>query len=124
MLDGLGNIFAPTFVPYADPKATIPLGAVLKNEWFELWYQPKIALKTLRLVGAEALARARHPTRGIVPPAMFLPGAGSYSMHALTERVILTALGDWEDFAWRADKAVSQRTGLGAGRPSDSANAA
>jgi EAL domain-containing protein (putative c-di-GMP-specific phosphodiesterase class I) len=99
MLDGLRNIFAPTFVPYADPKATIPLGAVLKNEWFELWYQPKIELKTLRLVGAEALARARHPTRGIVPPAMFLPGAGSDSMHALTERVILTALGDWEDFA-------------------------
>ena len=94
MLDGLRNIFAPTFVPYADPKATIPLGAVLKNEWFELWYQPKIELKTLRLVGAGALARARHPTRGIVPPAMFLPGAGSDSMHALTERVILTALGD------------------------------
>src|SRR6478736_7651948 len=99
MLDGLRNIFAPTFVPYADPKATIPLGAVLKNEWFELWYQPKIELKTLRLVGAGALARASHPTRGIVPPAMFLPGAGSDSMHALTERVILTALGDWEDFA-------------------------
>ena len=99
MLDGLRNIFAQTFVPYSDPKATIPLGAVLKNDWFELWYQPKIELKTLHLVGAEALVRARHPTRGIVPPAMFLPGAGSDAMHALTERVILTALGDWEDFA-------------------------
>ena len=77
MLDGLRNIFSPTFVPYSDPKGTIPLGAVLKNEWLELWYQPKVELKTLRLVGAEALARARHPTRGIVPPAMFLPGAGS-----------------------------------------------
>ena len=80
-------------------KRRIPLGAVLKNDWFELWYQPKIELKTLHLVGAEALVRARHPTRGIVPPAMFLPGAGSDAMHALTERVILTALGDWEDFA-------------------------
>lgn len=99
MLDGLRNIFAQTFVPYSDPKATIPLGAVLKNDWFELWYQPKIELKTLHLVGAEALVRARHPTRGIVSPAMFLPGAGSDAMHALTERVILTALGDWEDFA-------------------------
>lgn len=99
MLDGLRNIFSPTFVPYSDPKATIPLGAVLKNDWFELWYQPKIELKSLHLVGAEALVRARHPTRGIVPPAMFLPGAGSDAMHALTERVILTALGDWEEFA-------------------------
>ncbi len=68
MLDGLRNIFSPTFVPYSDPKATIPLGAVLKNDWFELWYQPKIELKSLHLVGAEALVRARHPTRGIVPP--------------------------------------------------------
>ena len=108
MLDGLRNIFSPTFVPYSDPKATIPLGAVLKNDWFELWYQPKIELKSLHLVGAEALVRARHPTRGIVPPAMFLPGAGSDAMHALTERVILTALGDWEDFAALAFRYVSR----------------
>jgi EAL domain-containing protein (putative c-di-GMP-specific phosphodiesterase class I) len=86
-------------VPYADPKASIPLGAVLKHDWFELWYQPKIELKSLHLVGAEALVRARHPTRGIVSPALFLPGASEDEMHALTERVILTALGDWEAFA-------------------------
>ena len=103
MLDGLRNILSPTFVPYSDPKATIPLGAVLNNDWFELWYQPKIELKSLHLIGAEAWVCARHPTRGIVPPAMFLPGAGGDAMHALTERVILTALGDWKDFAWRAD---------------------
>lgn len=99
MMEGLRNLFSPAFVPYSDPKATIPLGAVLKHDWFELWYQPKIELKTLHLVGAEALVRARHPTRGIVPPALFLPGAGGDAMNELTERVILTALGDWEDFA-------------------------
>ena len=54
MLDGLRNILSPTFVPYSDPKATIPLGAVLNNDWFELWYQPKIELKSLHLIGAEA----------------------------------------------------------------------
>src|SRR6476660_7106755 len=94
MLDGLRKMFSSGPAPYADPKEKIPLGEVLKRDWFELWYQPKIELKTMRLVGAEALVRARHPTRGIVAPAMFLPGAGSDSMHALTERVILTALGD------------------------------
>ena len=122
MLDGLRNIFSPTFVPYSDPKATIPLGAVLKNDWFELWYQPKIELKSLHLVGAEALVRARHPTRGIVPPAMFLPGAGSDAMHALTERVILTALGDWEDFAARGDSDTLGRqcAGFGFGRSANS----
>lgn len=99
MLEGLRNLFSSQEVPYADEKALIPLGAILKHDWFELWYQPKIELKSLHLVGAEALVRARHPTRGIVPTALFLPGARKDDLHALTERVILTALGDWETFA-------------------------
>jgi len=99
MLEGIRSLFSTGTAPYADPKSTIPLGAVLKHDWFELWYQPKIELKTLHLVGDEALVRARHPTRGIVPPALFLPGASEDDMHALTERVILTALGDWEIFS-------------------------
>jgi EAL domain-containing protein (putative c-di-GMP-specific phosphodiesterase class I) len=99
MLEGLRNLFSSQGVPYADPNALIPLGAVLKHDWFELWYQPKIELRSLHLVGAEALVRARHPTRGIVPPALLLPGASEEDLHALTERVILTALGDWETFA-------------------------
>ncbi len=99
MLEGLRNFFSSGPVPYADSKASIPLGEVLQRDWFELWYQPKIELKSMHLVGAEALVRARHPTRGIVPPFLFLPGASEDDMHALTERVILTALGDWEFFA-------------------------
>ncbi len=39
----------------------------------ELHYQPKVARATGRVVGVEALARWRHPSRGIVPPAQFLP---------------------------------------------------
>jgi len=65
----------------------------------DLFYQPKIDLKTMRLVGAEALVRARHPTRGVLGPGAFLPGAGEDEMLALTERVIITALKDWEDLA-------------------------
>jgi sensor c-di-GMP phosphodiesterase-like protein len=99
MLAGLRNLFSSGPAPYADPKASIPLGEVLRRNWFELWYQPKIELRTMHLVGAEALVRARHPTRGIVPPIFFLPDASVEDMHALTERVILTALRDWENFA-------------------------
>jgi EAL domain-containing protein (putative c-di-GMP-specific phosphodiesterase class I) len=99
MLDGLRNMFSSGPAPYADPKAKIPLGEVLKRNWFELWYQPKIELKSMRLVGAEALVRARHPTRGVVAPFFFLPDASEQDLLVLTERVILTALGDWEIFA-------------------------
>lgn len=99
MLEGLRRLFSSGPVPYADPKSPIPLGEVLHRDWFEVWYQPKIELKTMHLVGAEALVRARHPSRGIVPPFLFLPGASKQDMHALTERVIFTTLADWESFA-------------------------
>jgi diguanylate cyclase (GGDEF)-like protein/PAS domain S-box-containing protein len=38
-----------------------------------LHYQPTIDLASGHLVGAEALARWRHPTRGLVPPTEFIP---------------------------------------------------
>jgi hypothetical protein len=42
---------------------------------------------------------ARAIRRGVIPPGLFLPGAAEQDMHELTERVILTALGDCEIFA-------------------------
>jgi EAL domain-containing protein (putative c-di-GMP-specific phosphodiesterase class I) len=98
MLDALRNMLGARPDPYAHPKARIPLSEVLKRNWFDLWYQPKIELRTMRLVGAEALVRARHPTRGVVSPFFFLPDAPEEDLLKLTELVILTALGDWEIF--------------------------
>jgi len=46
--------------------------ALDRNE-FTLHYQPKIDLKTGSIVGAEALSRWIHPTRGPVSPAQFIP---------------------------------------------------
>jgi EAL domain-containing protein (putative c-di-GMP-specific phosphodiesterase class I) len=77
----------------------VTLADVLERGWFELFYQPKIDLKTMRLVGAEGLVRARHPTRGVISPGVFLPGASEEEILALTERVIITALKDWETCA-------------------------
>ena len=57
MLEKLRDLFSSRAVAYADPKATIPLGAVLKHDWFELWYQPKIELKT---TCGSATARKLH----------------------------------------------------------------
>jgi EAL domain-containing protein (putative c-di-GMP-specific phosphodiesterase class I) len=86
--------------PVAEPTTgKITLTQVLENDWFELFYQPKIDLKTMRLSGAEALVRARHPTRGLLAPYLFLTEATDAELLVLTERVILTALRDWEDFA-------------------------
>ena len=47
---------------------------------FELVYQPKVDLEERRIVGAEALIRWRHPTRGTVSPAEFIPFAEETGM--------------------------------------------
>ena len=49
------------------------LGEAIANGELEVHYQPIIEAKSRKLSGAEALVRWRHPTRGLVPPAEFIP---------------------------------------------------
>jgi diguanylate cyclase (GGDEF)-like protein len=45
----------------------------IEEEQFDLHFQPKIDASTFRLVGAEALIRWTHPTRGAIAPDDFVP---------------------------------------------------
>lgn len=45
----------------------------LTNRELVLWYQPKIELRTGRLIGFEALMRWQDPDTGLVPPGKFIP---------------------------------------------------
>jgi EAL domain-containing protein (putative c-di-GMP-specific phosphodiesterase class I) len=99
MLQKLQQLFAPKQTEREPANGKVTLADVLRRDWFELWYQPKIDLRVKRLVGAEALVRARRPDGSMISPGAFLPGAGEAEMIALTERVILTALRDFEDCA-------------------------
>ncbi|MFG6457535.1 putative bifunctional diguanylate cyclase/phosphodiesterase [Roseateles sp. BYS96W] len=47
----------------------------VENDELRLFLQPKIDLQTGRVIGAEALVRWQHPTRGLVPPMQFIPFA-------------------------------------------------
>nr|WP_324259088.1 EAL domain-containing protein [Cellvibrio fontiphilus] len=49
------------------------LHRALDEAQFELYYQPKIDIKSGRVVGAEALLRWNHPVKGMVPPGDFIP---------------------------------------------------
>jgi diguanylate cyclase (GGDEF)-like protein len=53
----------------------------------ELFYQPKIDARTGKVTAAEALLRWKHPTRGMVPPDVFIPLAERFGL--------IGALGDW-----------------------------
>ena len=48
------------------------LRKALDEQQFELHYQPKIHLKTGEIMSAEALGRWQHPTRGEIPPSLFI----------------------------------------------------
>ncbi len=45
----------------------------LSNNEFVMFLQPKHSIRTGKIIGAEALARWQHPTRGMVSPADFIP---------------------------------------------------
>jgi len=75
--------------------------AALANREFLLHYQPKVNMRTGRVVGAEALIRWQHPEQGLLPPASFLPMVeDSHFAAPLGEWVIGTALAQME--SWRA----------------------
>ncbi|NQV87569.1 MAG: EAL domain-containing protein [Woeseiaceae bacterium] len=73
--------------------------ALVRNE-FALHYQPRIDLRSNRLIGLEALLRWQHPRFGILPPARFLPILESSGLiHSAGEWVIATAcrqLASWQ----------------------------
>lgn len=45
----------------------------IRDGQFEVWFQPQLSFADHRMIGAEALVRWRHPKRGMVSPATFIP---------------------------------------------------
>lgn len=57
----------------AGQPETAELQDALDQEQLFLVYQPIVELRSETVVGVEALARWRHPSRGIIPPQAFIP---------------------------------------------------
>jgi EAL domain-containing protein (putative c-di-GMP-specific phosphodiesterase class I) len=71
------------------------------NETLEVYYQPKVDLRSGKVVGVEALARWHHPELGVIGPDEFIPLAEhSTLITPLTMMVLRRALAEGE--RWKA----------------------
>jgi diguanylate cyclase (GGDEF)-like protein/PAS domain S-box-containing protein len=81
------------FEPDMDAQVTarrlleIDLRQAIADEALEVYYQPCLGLQDNRITGCEALLRWRHPVRGMVSPAEFIPIA--------EETGLINQIGEW-----------------------------
>lgn len=59
----------------------------IKNDEFEMYYQPQLNVETNEIIGAEALIRWHHPKKGLIMPDEFIPLA--------EESGIIVKLEEW-----------------------------
>ncbi|MCA0431638.1 MAG: EAL domain-containing protein [Proteobacteria bacterium] len=67
------------------------LHRALERGEFTLFYQPQVLLRDGNVVGAEALIRWKHPVRGVLAPAAFLPALEAGVLAAPTGKWVLDA---------------------------------
>ena len=71
----------------------------LDEDCVEVFYQPKVSVIDKRVVGAECLARWRHPERGVLGPGTFIPILEAHGMINILTRIMLEKgakqLGIW-----------------------------
>jgi diguanylate cyclase (GGDEF)-like protein/PAS domain S-box-containing protein len=107
------QVYSPEIEPHDPSQLTLlnELRHALESNQLQLYYQPKVDLKTHHVVGAEALLRWSHAKRGFVPPSDFIPLAENAGLNRkLTQWVLDHALAEaraWQRSGHRLDVAVN-----------------
>jgi EAL domain-containing protein (putative c-di-GMP-specific phosphodiesterase class I) len=84
-----------------DPTLALEVRRALASDQLRLFLQPRVWLATDTLAGAEALVRWRHPQRGLLQAATFLPLLAGSSLRCELNRWVLSgAVELLERFPW------------------------
>lgn len=89
------RVFTSSLVESQNPgtHSWFDVDEALAQGEFELHYQPKISLRSGRLIGAEALIRWQSPRAGTIPPSYFMPDITSTDgVRKMLKFVLNTAL--------------------------------
>ena len=72
---GTVRFFSSSFNRQAEDQLTLQseLQYAIERKELQLFYQPKVDMRTLQIIGAEALIRWQHPERGLIAPSVFIP---------------------------------------------------
>ncbi len=96
------SIYRPEDDPYDASRLVMraDLRRAIEQREIVLYYQPQVAVATGQVIGVEALARWKHPERGWIPPAEFIPVAERMGLiKSLTAYVVEIATG--QSLAWQ-----------------------
>ena len=63
----------------------------IQNNEFIVYYQPQMDIHSNKIIGAEALVRWNHPTKGFIPPSKFIPIAEESGIIIKLEEYIFNA---------------------------------
>lgn len=63
------------------------LRKAIDNNELALYYQPQVSIKSGQIIGMEALLRWKHPKKGFISPASFIPVA--------EETGLIISIGEW-----------------------------
>lgn len=91
--------------------SSVDLQRAVANGEFLLFYQPQVRLSDGALVGAEALIRWQHPSRGLLSPAAFLPTLEVGTLAAHVGRWVI-AEGCAQAARWRRQGAADFRVAI------------
>ncbi|MFO7815517.1 MAG: EAL domain-containing protein [Halanaerobiales bacterium] len=86
-------------VDYNNIELLGDIDSSIKENHFELYYQPKINLKTNEIAAYEALIRWNHPKEGFILPGQFIPKVEKSSLiEPLTDWVIGKSMVDIKEY--------------------------